>query len=800
MKKLSKHFTAAAALLSLLSLTLSGCNGAVKPASSDAPDVTGVQPEKIAFENVYAETQLPVEFHGYGNSVLCAGERIYYSTTLRSEGEPGGGDAAAETQKLISCDLGGGDEKIHWEQTTEPDDGASAVQNTQLYAFDADADGNLWLVVPEIVPDDSGEQESKTRLVKLAPDGTEIFSTDMSLPESAQSNVIYGAGLEHDAAGNIYLHIQDIYVFSADGEYAFALKEPLGGIQSMTATNDGGMIYITLDTTGAAASYVAKPIDFAAKSAGAAINLGISGYFYNTARGSGEYLFYYRHQSGIYGAKLDTASGAFTGVKVVDFINSDISNDDSGGFETIDGGGFIRTATDYRITGAVTRLFRLTEDKNATLEGKTVITLGSAYGGDPYVTKFNKASRTTRIIVKDYSEYITPGDFNAGQAQLDLDILAGRVPDIISVRGQVSKYASKGLLADLTPFLDSGEHGISREDLFENILTASSTNGKLYQIIPRFNIVTLAGKQSILGARESITPAELAAIADARPDAVIMQTTTSSDWLSNAVWLGMSNYVDWEAGTCAFNTQEFIDTLEFSKRFPKEIDYNALFLDQDAYMAYYRDLETAYTDGRTLLISAYIYPRTARNMDFLFGEKAALIGYPTAGTSGSVIMSSGGYAISASSPNKDAAWEFICGAIDLAGETSSGMFSGTPLDKRKFEETLQLEMLPLEDRDFTNGVDVTRADASGGMQGWTMSSVDDIDKTDPFYENYPLTQEEADRVRRVIEGAYVVALSDEQISKIITEEAEAFRAGAKTAEETANIIQSRASLYVSETR
>ncbi|MDR1065204.1 MAG: hypothetical protein LBL25_02425, partial [Oscillospiraceae bacterium] len=211
MKKLRKCSTAAVTLLSLL---LAACNGAAKPASSAAPDVTGARAESIAFENVYAETQLPVEYHGYGNSVVCAGERIYYSTTLRSEGEPGG-DAVTETQKLISCDLDGGDEKIHWEQTAETAEGASAVENTQLPAFDADADGNLWLVLSEPGSDDGGEDyESKTRLVKLAPDGTEIFNTELSLPGDAQSGSLYGANLERDAAGNIYLHAQDIHVFS----------------------------------------------------------------------------------------------------------------------------------------------------------------------------------------------------------------------------------------------------------------------------------------------------------------------------------------------------------------------------------------------------------------------------------------------------------------------------------------------------------------------------------------------------------------------------------------------------------
>ncbi|MDR1329656.1 MAG: hypothetical protein LBK23_08660 [Oscillospiraceae bacterium] len=796
MKKLVRCFTAS---ITLVSIALTGCVGAAKPASSDAPGTTSVQAEKIAFENVYTETPLPVEFHGYGNSMLCAGERIYYSTTLKSESEPDGTDAATVTQRLMSCDLDGGDVKILWEQTA-PAGEETLLNNTLLPAFDADADGNLWLVISgshtnEADPNDP-VYENTLNLVKLAPDGTELFNTDLLSKEGGELGGMYLYSMALDAAGNIYLHSQDIHVFSAAGEYAFTLKEP-SSIRAMTVTNTGEVIYVTTDATGV--GYEVKQIDFAARSAGAAVKYNLTNYLYRLFRGTGEYLFYCEGPSGLYGAKLDPAkSGAITGEKVIDFINSDISAGDGEWFAPIDGGGFIMTDIEFRSSGMTAKLSRLTENKNATLDGKTVLTLATVSGADASVMKFNKTSRTIRIIVKDYSEYNTPDDYNAGQARLDLDIVAGRVPDIISVRGQISKYTTKGVLEDLTPFLESEKHGVSRGDLFENILTLGSKDGKVYQIIPRFTMTTLIGKESVFGERESITAAELADIADARPEAAILSLATSADWLTGVMRTGISDYIDWYTGTCDFTSQEFIDTLEFSKRFPKEMDFNALYGDAEAYREYSLGMETTYSDERTLLIVGYVYGvRLARDMDIMFGEKTVMFGYPTAGTSGSVVDSLGGYAISASSSNKDAAWEFICSTIASAGETSAAMFGGIPLDKRQLEEIIATEMLPLEERDFTNGIDMVRV-SFDGYRGTTLDSPEDIDMTDPYYKNYALTREEADRVLRAIEGADAVASSDEQISKIIMEEAEAFWAGAKTAEETASVIQSRAALYVSE--
>ncbi|NLH02375.1 MAG: hypothetical protein GX488_10945 [Clostridiales bacterium] len=61
-----------------------------------------------------------------------------------------------------------------------------------------------------------------------------------------------------------------------------------------------------------------------------------------------------------------------------------------------------------------------------------------------------------------------------------------------------------------------------------------------------------------------------------------------------------------------------------------------------------------------------------------------------------------------------------------------------------------------------------------------------------------LTQEDVDRFETLLSKVKTVAVYDETILGIIESEALPFFAGQKTAEETAKIIQSKVSLYVSE--
>ena len=68
------------------------------------------------------------------------------------------------------------------------------------------------------------------------------------------------------------------------------------------------------------------------------------------------------------------------------------------------------------------------------------------------ILKFNKMDDNYRIEVEDYSSYEEPLE------QLNLDIIAGKIPDIIDV-GFMPKdlYIKKGFLSDLYPFIEKDD-------------------------------------------------------------------------------------------------------------------------------------------------------------------------------------------------------------------------------------------------------------------------------------------------------------------------------------------------------
>ena len=71
-------------------------------------------------------------------------------------------------------------------------------------------------------------------------------------------------------------------------------------------------------------------------------------------------------------------------------------------------------------------------------------------------------------------------------------------------------------------------------------------------------------------------------------------------------------------------------------------------------------------------------------------------------------------------------------------------------------------------------------------------------KQDTMYTDVPLTDEEIEKCRKLINGTEIYLREDVQVATIIGEEAEGFFSGKQTAEEAAKIIQSRVTLYLQE--
>ena len=103
----------------------------------------------------------------------------------------------------------------------------------------------------------------------------------------------------------------------------------------------------------------------------------------------------------------------------------------------------------------------LTEADASVLKDKVTLTYATQYLGYEERSKiidFNKSSDKYRIEIKDYSEFNTADDYQAGLTKLNTEIAAGNVPDILNVSGlPIQQYSAKGLLEDLYPYIDADE-------------------------------------------------------------------------------------------------------------------------------------------------------------------------------------------------------------------------------------------------------------------------------------------------------------------------------------------------------
>ncbi|MDE6518654.1 MAG: extracellular solute-binding protein, partial [Acetatifactor sp.] len=132
---------------------------------------------------------------------------------------------------------------------------------------------------------------------------------------------------------------------------------------------------------------------------------------------------------------------------------------------------------------------------------------------------FNKASDRYRITLKDYSVYNTSEDWMAGQTRLNSDIVNGQMPDIMLLGDMSSygNYVSKGLLADIGSLLEADPE-LGKLEYLQNVWDAYSVNGKLYAVVPSFNVRTMAAKKSLVGEPQSWTMADVETVLATMPE------------------------------------------------------------------------------------------------------------------------------------------------------------------------------------------------------------------------------------------------------------------------------------------
>lgn len=757
----------------------------------------------------YKVTDVPINFELSGN-VTCKNNLFYSVSTVYNND----GDNYFSDSSIVVFDASGNTVlTIPAFKQTDPNE--YAYISGDVYADDA---GNITFVLSYNKYDDEGNSESSNTLYTYDSTGNLVSSVDLSkvITQEDNDNNRYFNSYIVDAQGNIYINLSTcIRVCDKSGNVLFTTPESNGDnewINGLIFTNSGvpAVYKYSYSDTGSSAKLV--EIDLNAKGYGKEYELGSS---INTIySGSGDYLCYSSSDTGIMGVRADNLQTE----SVLNLLNLGIDNSNMSSIAVNSDGSFVTVSNNYNYSGITTApLSIITPIDSSEVKEKKILTLGCFYidwNIRSQIAEFNKTNEDYTIYATSYSESNDTSDYTAALTKFNNEILAGNVPDILLISSGMpyNSYASKGLFADLYEFMDKDDV-YNRDAFMPNVLKAMEKDGKLYEITPSFTVQTYAAKKSLVGDATSLTMDQANQILASMPEGATLtsdsQTMTASNFLSTAITF--SNFVDYTNATCNFDSPEFKAILETAKKYPAEIDYDALYNDNPNY---WMEQETACRENRALLYSVYFndFSTYTNTRDAYFGEDISFVGFPGSGASnatGSVISTGSEIAVSSKSKYKDGAWEFIKLVLDNAvGEQDSGNYGVAITSDASVAEAADEAVKRITSQYY--GLPVVKSQLQAlGQQATIPQTYTDTDGTVQQVDNTYyvgntevkvnlITQDEVNMLIDYFSTVDTIARYDESLTDIINEEANAYFKGTKSVDEAASLIQSRASIYLSE--
>lgn len=462
----------------------------------------------------------------------------------------------------------------------------------------------------------------------------------------------------------------------------------------------------------------------------------------------------------LYSYDLSTA----TTQVVMDTMDLDVNGEFIREIYPLEDGRYVMLYFDYMANGA--GIVVATPVDPSTIAEKTELTLATLYASQDLnnaVIKFNQTNAEYRIKVIDYAteDY----DFNAALTNLQNDIVAGNVPDIIDVSSTNipwRNWAGKGILTDLYPLMETdGE--FDKEDLMDNVRSAMEIEDSLYVLPASFNVSCVMAKTDNVAGITSLTPATLLEMERNLPeDTDLFYYNDQYTVMYNMVYECLDSYVDYENGECNFDSDEFKAVLAYAKEQPAVFEY-------EEGVSVPGRLQT----DKVIFYEAYLNQVTDYQFNkAVFGGDITCFGYGGNDEDGIQMGMSGvALAITGDCEHKDVAWQFVKSFLGEEYQESDYMW-GIPATKDGFETFL---------------------DNAQNMEGTHSYGWDDVQM-----EIVSATDKEVEEFRALVEMADTITYSDQALLDIIQEEVEPYFQGQKSVDEVTDIIQSRIDIYLKE--
>lgn len=722
---------------------------------------------------VYVPETFPLENVEYVNAACGTGEGLYIAVPFYDD------ETWTSGVEIFYLDATGTHKKLPFRFEN------GEACNVYVDAMGVLGDGSLIYIKREMTITDPDTWQGTSRFFlihALAERGEELSCVDITeqLQFSGESGQSFLQFLKIDKEDHIYVsNGTKIWVFDIDGKSVFPVATDAGSwIQDMGVTKEGQIVYSGWDSTaGGRCLFVVNEINGMLTlckenvpevvSPNGMVPAAEKGVLINTLQGLVEY---------------DTQSQ--TTMSVLNWTDSKASSDSVLAYTVLEDGNIL-AILQKNSTGVEGQsdcqslLLRKTPADETAVQEKEILTLGIFEENSSLIKavySFNQTQETYWINMVNYSE---GDDLETGITRFTNDLIAGTGPDLFELsKVDLNRLAQTGVLEELTSYLEADDT-LKREDYFESVLNAYSVDGKLYTIPNSFNVLAMAGRCSYLeysGDGYVWTLQDVLDLAENYPEKEMFGYGSKNYILLNCLRYNYGMFIDWQSGECNLNSEAFIQLLEFANRFPDQYDER-----QNDYSITDKILDGTLIAEEVSFSSIQDY----QIWEGLFDEDFVIKGFPAAFGTGLAVRGDNLLAINAKSEYKEAAWEFVRSFLTEEYYQNEEV-TGFPTLIRAYDQINESYITPEYEMD-ENGNETERSKGSFSIGDFSV-------------EFRTSTKEEAERITDVIQNCDRAASDDKHLMKIVQEEAAAFFAGQKSAQETADVIQSRVQVYVNENR
>ena len=425
----------------------------------------------------------------------------------------------------------------------------------------------------------------------------------------------------------------------------------------------------------------------------------------------------------------------------------------------------------------------------ADVEGLTILRLAS-YDTTSWswlseaVRDFNDQSADVKIDLINYADFDSGNATVNGLSRLNTDILSGYTPDIFDLNTLPARsYENKGLIEDLWPWVDADPE-IDRENFLPEVLRLLERDGKLYDLVPTYRLRLVCGSKEQFGDKESLSMEDLFALAEQYDTQQIFGCMNRREFWENVLCFAGSDFVDYDALSCRFDSEEFIRLLELSKGLSSKEEQDMTPEEWMEYLTLRNETTQRLVSGEQVFYFVNLNNMPVfmlQQTDAIFRGEPRFVGFPSDSGSGIALEPFLRLGMSSASPNKEAVWKFF-----------RFLLSDGYLTREKWNET------PGESYCLMC-IPTTRSAFDFRMSVWLENqfSVNASEYGNPDQE-IVAGPETGARILALTAQSSSLYEYDQALLDMILDAAGAYYAGDRSAEDVAKLIQSKANLYLSE--